>query len=311
MRVLLAGASGAIGRYLIPQLIAAGHEVTGTTRKRRALEFTGATELVTDVVDRQAFLELIEGFEFDAVIHALSSLARTPLTFVDMRETNRLRSEGTSTLLAAARLTGAKKFIFSSHVYGYGFRDHGSRILDEESPFGQLPGTRLDAVQKSLLSGEQQARAYGGVALRYGMLYRGRGPIRGIVRDWDGVLPFVHFDDAAAATVLALETGAPGSVYNIVDDEPVSWAELQRARAETFGRAEPNGQSSWFTHLAAPFAAQLTAETAMKVSNARAKADLGWKPLYPSYRDALTADKELVDHARAVVSGTASVLRST
>ena len=92
MRVLLAGASGAIGRYLIPQLIAAGHEVTGTTRKRGALEFTGAAELVTDVVDRQAFLDLVLGHEFDAVIHALSSLARTPLNFVDMRETNRLRS---------------------------------------------------------------------------------------------------------------------------------------------------------------------------------------------------------------------------
>jgi len=311
MRVLLAGASGAIGRYLIPQLIAAGHEVTGTTRKQGALDFTGAAELVTDVVDREAFLELVRGLEFDAVIHALSSLARTPLTFVDMRETNRLRSEGTSTLLAAARLTGAKKFIFSSHVYGYGFRDHGSRVLTEDSPFGQLPGTRLDAVQKSLLSGEQQTRAYGGVVLRYGILYRGRGPIRTVVRDSKGVLPFVHFDDAAAATVLALEKVAPGAVWNIVDDEPVSWADLQSARAETFGRAEPGSQSPWFAHLYAPFAAQLTAETSLKVSNARAKAELGWQPQYPSYRDALAADKALVDHASAVVSGKASVLRST
>ena len=149
------------------------------------------------------------------------------------------------------------------------------------------------------------------MVLRYGVLYRGRGPIRGVVRDWPGVLPFVHFDDAATATVLALEKGQPGGVYNIVDDEPVSWTVLQTARADTFGRAEPRSQSPWFAHLAAPFAAQLTAGTSMKVSNARAKAELGWSPLYPSYRDALTADKELVDHAKNVVSGTASVLRST
>jgi nucleoside-diphosphate-sugar epimerase len=310
MRVLLAGASGAIGRYLIPQLIAAGHEVTGTTRTPGALTGTGATEIVTDVVNRADFLRLVDGMEFDGVLHQLSALARTPMTYADMIATNRLRAEGTSTLLAAARLTGATRFVYPSSVYGYGFRNHGSKVLDETAPFGQLPGTRLDAVQKALLSGEQQARAFGGVSLRYGVFYRGRGPIPPVVEEWHGVLPFVHLEDAASATVLALDRGAPGSVYNIVDDVPVSWRAVHDARSDTYGLPNPPRQSPWFARLAAPFGAHLIAETSLKLSNAKAKAELGWAPKYPSYLDALASDRDLVQHAQAVLSGKASVVRS-
>ena len=310
MRVLLAGASGAIGRYLIPQLIAAGHEVVGTTRTPGALTGTGATEVVTDVVDRAQFLRHIEGFEFDAVVHQLSALSRTAMSYTDMIATNRLRSEGTSTLLAAARLTGATRFIYPSSVYGYGFRDHGSRVLDETSPFGQLPGNRLDAVQKALLSGEQQARAFGGVALRYGVFYRGRGAIPPVVEDWNGVLPFVHLEDAASATVLALENATPGAVYNVVDDVPVTWRAVHDARSDTYGLPNPPRQALWFARMSSPFGAHLIGETSLKVSNARAKAELRWTPKYSSYLDALASDRELVQHAQQVLSGKAKVTRS-
>ncbi|MGV8885424.1 MAG: NAD-dependent epimerase/dehydratase family protein [Microbacteriaceae bacterium] len=310
MRVLLAGASGAIGRYLIPQLVAAGHEVVGTTRTPGALANTGASELVTDVVNRHDFLTLVQGHTFDAVVHQLSSLSRTAMTYADMRATNRLRSEGTSTLLAAARITGATKFVFQSSVYGYGFRDHGMKVLDESAPFGQLPGTRLDAVQKALLSGEQQARAFGGVALRYGVFYRGRGSIPPVVDGWHGVLPFVHLEDAASATVLALHNGVAGSVYNIVDDVPVSWDAVHEARSNTYGLPGPTRQSLWFTRVRSPYGAHLIGETSLKVSNARAKAELHWQPRYPSYLDAMTAESELVQHAQAVLAGKASVVRS-
>jgi len=303
MRVLLAGATGAIGRNLVPQLVAAGHHVIGITRKSGALDGTGASELVADVRKRSEFLAEVRDVEFDAVINQMSSLARTPLTYSDMRETNRLRSEGTSTMIAAARAAGAKKFVQASIVYGYGFWQHSKKLIDEDYPFGQLPGTQLDAVQKSLLSGEQQARAYGGVALRYGLFYRGRGPMPAAASDWDGVLPFVHVEDAAAATVLALDTGVPGRAYNIVDDEAVSWRALHQARADAFALPDPSAQPSWLLRLAAPFGAQLLTATSMRVSNARARAELGWVPQFATYRDALSFETDLAAQAQHVLTG--------
>ena len=303
MRVLLAGATGAIGRYLVPLLVAAGHEVTGVARTAGALAGTGASEIRADVTRREHFLQALAGHEFDAVIHQLSALVRTPLTFADMASTNRLRSEGTSTLIAAARLTGATKFVGASNVYGYGFLDHGRRLIDEEYPFGQLPGTKLDAVQKSLLSAEQQARAFGGVALRYGLFYRGRGPVPSVANDWNGVLPFIHIEDAAAATALALESGVPGRAYNIVDDEAVSWRELHQARSDALYLPDPTYASTWLLKSLAPFGSQLITATSMRVSNARARRELGWVPAFPTYRDSLAFESDLATHAQDVLSG--------
>ena len=303
MRVLLAGATGAIGRYLVPLLVAAGHEVTGVARTAGALAGTGASEIRADVTRREHFLQALAGHEFDAVIHQLSALVRTPLTFADMASTNRLRSEGTSTLIAAARLTGATKFVGASNVYGYGFLDHGRRLIDEEYPFGQLPGTKLDAVQKSLLSAEQQARAFGGVALRYGLFYRGRGPVPSVANDWNGVLPFIHIEDAAAATALALESGVPGRAYNIVDDEAVSWRELHQARSDALDLPDPSYLPSWLLRSVAPFRAHLITATSMRVSNARARSELGWAPTFATYREALEFESGLANQAQDVLSG--------
>jgi len=303
MRVLLAGASGAIGRYLVPLLVAAGHDVTGVTREAGALIGTGATELVSDVRKRADFLNDVRGLEFDGVIHELSALTRAPRSYADMRETNRLRSEGTSTLVAAARATGATRFVVASAAYGYGFWDHGKRVITEAYPFGQLPGTQLDAVQKSLLSGEQQARAFGGVALRYGLFYRGRGAVPTVANDWNGVLPFVHVEDAAAATLLALENGVPGTAYNIVDDEAVSWKDLHQARSNALDLPDPTYQPSWLVRLRAPFWAELLTATSMRVSNAAAKRDLGWELQFPTYRDALEFERDLAAQSAHVLSG--------
>lgn len=303
MRVLLAGATGAIGRYLVPLLVAAGHEVTGVVRTAGALAGTGASEIQGDVTRRRQFLDAVSPLKFDAIIHQLSALVRTPVSFADMASTNRLRSEGTSTLIAAARLTGATKFVVASNVYGYGFWDHGRRVIDEEYPFGQLPGTKLDAVQKSLLSAEQQARAFGGVALRYGLFYRGRGPMPSVASDWDGVLPFVHIEDAAAATALALTTGVPGRAYNIVDDEAVSWRALHEARSNALDLPDPARLPSWLIRSVAPFRAHLITATAMKVSNARARSELGWQPRFANYHEALEFESGLATQAQDVLSG--------
>jgi nucleoside-diphosphate-sugar epimerase len=287
MRVFLAGASGVIGRELIPRLLADGHEVVGTTRTRGSLDGTGATEFVGDVRDRAAFIAAASALSCDAVIHQLTAYRKPPRTFRRMAATNRLRTEGTNTLVAAARAMGATRFIAASSVYGYGFGNHGDIVLDERSPFGRETDGRILAVERALGSLEQQVRAIGGVSLRYGILYTPGGHIPPIPRDAGGVLPFVTLSDAADATILALTKARPGSVYNIVDDDPVSWRTLHEARAAAAGAPTPTEYRSRTIALAAPFAASLVTRTSLRVSNSRAKTRLGWAPEYPSYRDAL------------------------
>src|SRR5664279_4266778 len=192
MKVLLAGASGAIGRYLVPQLIAAKHEVIGITRTPGSLDGTGAREVVADVLDREALLGAVEGIRADAVIHQLTSLKKAPSTSRAMRETNRLRAEGTSTLIAAARKVGAKKFVAASFFGGYGLFDHGNESRTELAPFGEVDG-RADAVQLALLSLEQQVHAFGGVSLRFGLFYESTTTsVSPVARTWDGLLPMLH-----------------------------------------------------------------------------------------------------------------------
>jgi len=309
MRVLVAGATGEMGRHLLPLLIAGGHEVIGISRTPGALEGTGATELVADVLEREKFLAAVAGLKCDAVIHQLTSLKKTPTSYADMLVTNRLRWEGTSTLVAAAKITGASKMVSASIVYGYGFQNHNNNVLDESWAFGLLPGNRLDPVLKALRSSEQQTLACGGVVLRYGLFYSPRGALPVVASDWHGDLPFVHIEDAAAATVLALETAPNGSTFNIVDDTPVSWRDLHRARADAFDLPDPVQLPSWLLRTVAPFGSKLISETSMWVSNARARSDLGWEPRYPSYTDAMTEARELRAHGAAVAAGRAEPVR--
>ena len=147
MRVLLAGATGAIGQRLVPRLIAAGHDVTGIARGVNGLANSGAKRLRADIFDRSGLLHALAGEHYDAVIHQATALSGTPATHEQMRWTNRLRWEGTSTLLAAARLTGATRFVTASVFYGYGFRDHGDVELVETDEFGMTSGIRTDPVQ--------------------------------------------------------------------------------------------------------------------------------------------------------------------
>ena len=286
MRVFLAGATGAIGRELLPQLIAAGHEVVGLARTPGALSGTGASEVVADIRDRAHFLQVTSALQVDAVVHELTALTPPPARYSDMVATNRLRSEGTNTLITAARLMGAKKFVGASIVYGYGFGDHGETVLDETAPFAEDEDGRLAAVQSSLLSLEQQVHAFGGVSLRYGLFYSPTDAPAPFSTDWDGVLPYVNIADAAAATVLALQKGKPRAVYNIVDDEPVSWRALNEALAAASGK-RAIGLRSWLISLAAPFGRHLVTRTNLRVSNALAKKQLGSQPAFPTYLDAL------------------------
>jgi nucleoside-diphosphate-sugar epimerase len=281
---VVAGASGAVGARLVPQLVAAGHDVIGLTRTAGSLAVAGdeVREIVADVADRRAFLAALDGVKADAVVHQLTALAKPPLSHADMRETNRLRAEGTSTLIAAARAVGARRFVAASFFGGYGFRDHGRLPREEDAPFGEEDG-RNDAVLTALLSLELQVRAFGGVALRYGLFYGDRPrSVSPVARQWKGVLPMVHLEDAASAVVRALDTGRSGAVYNIADDEPISYRAREKAIAAKFGLKPPMVLPDGMIRAVAPFASQLLTRTAMRLATGKAHDELGWKPQHPS-----------------------------
>jgi len=283
MRVLLAGATGAVGTSLRLQLIEAGHEVTGIARTAGP-----RAELGVDLLDRDAVLAAVDGREFDAVIHQATALRRPPLLASHMLTTNRLRTEGTSTLLAVARETGAKRFVTASVFYGYGFSDHGDQPIDEAEPFAAQTKSSLDAVQLALLSNEQQVRAAGGIALRYGLIY-GAGATGVVAAGWHGVLPLLHVSDAASAAIAALTRGKRGQAYNIADNSAASWRELQEASAVANGYPRPRAVPPWLLRASAPFAAELIAGTSMRLSMTKTRRELRWRPQFASYAEGLAA----------------------
>ncbi|MFD3525723.1 NAD-dependent epimerase/dehydratase family protein [Streptomyces sp. NPDC058653] len=306
MKVLLAGASGTLGHFLVPQLMAAGHEVTGVTRFALAAERlrkTGARAVLADVLDRSALLSAVEGLEADAVVHELTALTKAPLGYDDLEPTNRLREEGTRNLLDAARQVGAGRFLTQSMFLGYGFRDLGPEPLTEDAPFGVPTGAKTDPVLAALKSTEDQVLGAGpdiaGTALRYGLFYGGDiEVIAGMMSrrrlpvplGSAGKLPLVHHKDAASATVAALERGAGGRVYNIVDDTPATWRELMEEISRTTRTPRPLVLPAGLIRLAAPYAAQVMTRINMRVSNERARTELDWTPHFPGYRQGLAAN---------------------
>jgi nucleoside-diphosphate-sugar epimerase len=270
---------------LVAQLLEAGHEVTGLARKVTRLERMLVDSLAVDLLDRGAVLEAVKGRAFDAIIHQATDLRRAPTMYSSMHVTNRLRTEGTSTLIAVARATGAKRFVTASTFYGYGFIDHGTEPLTEAELFGHQNAEALDPVRLALLSNEQQVRAFGGVSLRYGLVYGRRGPV--VAADWDGVLPMLHREDAASAAVSALAHGKPGAAYNIADERPASWRELQQTIAIAEGTRPPLAVPSSVLRASAPFAADLLTRTSMRLSTALARRELRWSPRYASFADGL------------------------
>lgn len=301
MKVLLAGASGAIGAPLVQQLRTAGHEVTAIHRSpaaRTRLITAGATPLQVDVLDRAALLAALKGYAGDAVISQLSAMKKSPTTHDHLTATNRLRTEGTANLLAAAEQIGARRFITQSMVFGYGYGDFGGRVLTEEDEFAPTGHGRFEEHLAAMRSNEDQvlgAPDVQGIALRYGLFYgpgaagdtlvdgvrRRRMPV---IRS-GGVQPWVHIDDAAAATRAALEHGVPGSAYNIVDDEPVSFSELITATAAALGAPRPLVIPAWLLN-AAPYAKAIMTG-GLRVSNAKACDELEWAPRWPTHRDGI------------------------
>ena len=299
MKVLGAGASGALGAPLTRRLVAGGHEVLGLTHDRANvawLEAMGATAIVADALDRDALLRAVDGVTADAVIHELSALKRPPMRHRGMAMTDRLRTEGTTNLVHAASAIGATRFVAQSFVLGYGYRHR--EVLVETAPFGQVTGDRNDPHVAAMLANEEQAFATPhGVALRYGLLYGGdvaamRSLLaqRGVPVVAGGTIGWVHHDDAVEATVAALERGRAGQAYNVVDDQPATWQEVFTAMARALGARPPHRLPRWVFRVRRPCTRPRSRSTRRWWSpTPRPSGSWAGRPHIPSYREGVAA----------------------
>jgi nucleoside-diphosphate-sugar epimerase len=303
MKVFLAGATGALGVPLVRALVSSGHEVIGLTRTQtgaKSLAALSVRAVIADAMDREGLLRAVDGLQADAVVHQLTALKRPPTRHSGMFTTNALRIEGTANLIAAARAVGAVRFVTQSMIYGYGYLNHGSKMITEQDAFGQPHGDKGDPHLAAMLSTEQQvftAAGIEGIALRYGLFY-GADTEKLVAMMRRRQLPvtrgrpdqgWVHIQDAVSATVAALECGHASAAYNIVDDQPASWTEMVTRTAMVFGAPRPMALPTWLLRIVAPYVALAMAETSMRVSNAKAKSELGWTPSMPTYRDGIRA----------------------
>jgi len=301
MRVLVAGANGAVGRRLVPMLVARGHGVIGTTTNPGSLDAirsVGAEAVVMDGLDATSVGEAVARTRPDAIIHEMTALSGAP----DFRHfdrwfavTNRLRTEGTEHLLAAARATGVTRFVAQSFT-GWSNARVGSWIKTEDDPLDANP---LPQQRETLAAITFLERAVGeapleGIVVRYGGLY-GPGSTEAlaailrkrmfpVIGDGAGVVSSTHVDDAASGTIAALERGRRG-IYNIVDDEPVRSREFVPAIAEALGAPKPLHIPAWLGRVLAGDVAVTMMTQGRGASNARAKRELGWQPIWPSWRD--------------------------
>jgi len=303
MRVFVAGASGAIGRPLLPALIAAGHDVTGMTRKaERAEEIraAGAEAAVCDVFDAEALAATVAAARPEVVVHELTALPPDldPRRKGVYEATSRIRTEGTRNLVAAARAAGTRRFVAQSIAFIYA--PQGGMVKAETDPImSGVRGEFASALAATLDLERQTLEAEGmeGLVLRYGFFYGPgttyasdgyqAGEVRKrrfpIIGGGAGTFSFIHVDDAASATVAACERGAPG-IYNIADDEPAPLREWLPAYAEAIGAKRPWRVPMWLARLIGGQAAA-TAAQMRGVSNAKAKAELAWRPRWASWRD--------------------------
>jgi nucleoside-diphosphate-sugar epimerase len=305
MRILLAGATGAIGRRLVPQLLASGHRVVATTRtpdKQALLWNLGAQPVLMDGLDAESVGAAVALAEPEVIIHQMTAIDGTSSLKHFDREfaaTNRLRTEGTDHLLAAARASGVRRFIAQSYT-GWPNERTGGPIKTEADPLDQRPPAQQ---RQSLAAIRHVERAVIGaplesVVLRYGTFY-GHGVSRElfdlirarklpVVGDGGAVWSWIHIDDAAAATVAAITHGS--GVYNIVDDDPTPVAEMLPALAEIIEAKPPRHVPVWFARLLAGDVGVSMLTQVRGSSNAKARRELHWAPRWDSWRDGVTGE---------------------
>ena len=318
MKVLVAGATGAMGQPLVRALIHRGHDVVGLTRsssKRALIEALGARVAVGNALDADDMARVVTDVAPTHVVHLLTALpAAGPMRARDLGPTNELRERGTANLLRAAIDAGVKRLVAESFIGIYGAANF-DRPRSEDDP---LPAPaegafhRADVAIRSMEDQLKRARAANGietVALRFGGIY---GPevasMQATLRllrarrlflpraAERGIMPFVHVDDAAAATIAALEHPSPSAVYNVVDDRPMSLTAFLTAAASTIGVPPPRTMPAWIFRLIAPLMAEAIS-IRMPLSNAKARRELGWTPAYPTAQDGLRRLAAIVETA--------------
>ena len=296
LRIFVAGATGALGRRLVPQLVERGHHVIGTTRSRSdEVRAMGAEPVVLDPLDAAAVREAVLAARPGVVVHQLTALSH--LKFgrnfdKAFAMTNRLRTEGTDHLLAAAREAGVTRLVWQSYA-GWPYAREGDAVKSEDAPLDTDPPADVRETLAAIKHLEAVVTEAGGTVLRYGGFYgpgtslteggehadllrRRRFPVGG---NGAGIWSLVHIDDAAAATVAAIERGTPG-IFNVVDDEPAPASELIPGLAAAFGAPPPRHLPGWLVRLLAGGQMHSMMTRARGASNAKAKRELGWVPRY-------------------------------
>jgi len=300
MRILVVGASGMIGRRLVPQLAERGHQVTGTSRsaaRAGQLRSLGAEPAVLDVLDAGAVRDLVAATRPEAIIYqatALSGVSFSRNMDRAFAPTNELRTTGTDNLLAAARAAGAPKFIAQSFA-PLRYAHAGGRVKDEDDPLITDPPASAREMFAAMAHVDQAVTAAGGIALRYGGFYGEADAMVRAVRkrqfpligDGGGIMSFIHVEDAAAATVRALDAAGP-AIYNITDDEPAPMREWLPALAAALGAKPPFRVPAWVGRLAMGKTLTMMTE-ARGASNAKAKKELDWTLRYPTWRTGFPA----------------------
>ena len=309
MRVFVAGATGAMGRQLVPRLLEAGHRVIGMTRteaKAAALWDLGARPIVADALDPDQVAEAVADADPDVIVHQLTAISGLdPRHFDrDFALTNRLRTEGTDHLLSAGRAVGVRRFIAQSYT-SWPYARTGGPVKSEEDPLDPTPPREMVESMAAIRHLEEAVLGAAwtqGIVLRYGAFY---GPGTSLARDGEqfemirkrkfpvvgdgrGVWSFVHIADAAEATVAAVEHGTRG-IYNVVDDEPAPVAEWLPALAEQLGAPKPRRVPRVVGRLFAGEAGAVMMTEMRGASNAKAKRELDWQPRHPSWRQGFTA----------------------
>jgi 2-alkyl-3-oxoalkanoate reductase len=302
MRVFVAGASGALGSRLVPQLIEAGHEVVGTHNSPASAELLrtlGAKPVLVNLLDAGAVRKAVLENEPEAIVHQATALANVKFgrsldkTFA---RTNELRTKGTDALLAAAREVAVRRFVAQSFA-PYRYARQGGPVKTEDDPLDPTPPPNTQQTSAAMTYLENVVTDFGGIALRYGGFYGAANdaliePVRKrrlpIVGDGGGIFPWIHLEDAATATVLALEHEGP-AVYNIVDDEPAPVREWLPVLAEALDAQPPRRFPTWLARLFAGAGAVVMGTEARGASNAKAKGELGWTPRHPSWRTGFPA----------------------
>lgn len=310
MRIFVAGATGAVGRELVPALVAAGHSVVGSTRtaaKFNLIERMGAEPVVADGLNAISMRAAITSAKPDVIVDQMTDLAAvTDLRHFDraFARTNELRTRGTDILLAAAREAGAKRLIAQSFC-GWTFSRDGGALKSETDELDPDPPAELRRTLEAIryLEGTVTASSEPeGIVLRYGSFY---GPDTGmlssamidqlrrrrvpLIGDGGGWWSFIHTEDAASATVAAIDKGRPGSIYNVVDDQPAQVRDWLPALAELLDAKQPIHLPAWLGRLLAGEHMVLMMTQVRGGSNAKAKRELAWQPAYPIWRDGFAA----------------------